>query len=144
MNNWFECVVKYDKVNEAGKLVSVKEHYLVDALSFTEAEARIVEEMKPYMSGEFSVSAVRRSKFVELFANKDDKADKWYRCKLFYLTIDEKNGIEKRTGTTMLVQAADLRDALDVLSVGMESYMGDYDVVSITETGIMDVYPYEV
>ena len=143
MNNWFECKIKYEKTAEEGKIASVNENYLVDALSFTEAEARIIEEMKPFISGEFSVAGIKRSRIAELFPSEDEEADKWYRCKVFYLTIDEEKGIEKRTGVTMMVQAANIKGALDGLVKGMETYMGDYEVASITETTIMDVYPYE-
>ena len=143
MNNWFECKIKYEKTTDEGKIASVNENYLVDALSFTEAESRIIEEMKPFISGEFSVSGIKRARISELFPSDDEEADKWYRCKVFYLTIDEEKGIEKRTGVTMLVQAADLEGALEGLVKGMETYMGDYEIASIAETTLMDVYPYE-
>ncbi len=143
MNNWFECKIKYEKTTDEGKIASVNENYLVDALSFTEAESRIIEEMKPFISGEFSVSGIKRARIAELFPSDDEEADKWYRCKVFYLTIDEEKGIEKRTGVAMLVQAADLKGALDGLMKGMETYMGDYEIASIAETTLMDVYPYE-
>ena len=143
MNNWFECKIKYEKTTDEGKIASVNENYLVDALSFTEAESRIIEEMKPFISGEFSVSGIKRARISELFPSDDEEADKWYRCKVFYLTIDEEKGIEKRTGVTMLVQAADLKGALEGLVKGMETYMGDYEIASIAETTLMDVYPYE-
>lgn len=143
MNNWFECKIKYEKTTDDGKIASVNENYLVDALSFTEAESRIIEEMKPFISGEFSVSGIKRARISELFPSDDEEADKWYRCKVFYLTIDEEKGIEKRTGVTMLVQAADLEGALEGLVKGMETYMGDYEIASIAETTLMDVYPYE-
>ena len=143
MNNWFECKIKYEKTTDEGKIASVNENYLVDALSFTEAESRIIEEMKPFISGEFSVSGIKRARIAELFPSDDEEADKWYRCKVFYLTIDEEKGIEKRTGVAMLVQAADLKGALDGLVKGMETYMGDYEIALIAETTLMDVYPYE-
>ena len=143
MNNWFECKIKYEKTTDDGKIASVNENYLVDALSFTEAESRIIEEMKPFISGEFSVSGIKRARISELFPSDDEEADKWYRCKVFYLTIDEEKGIEKRTGVTMLVQAADLKGALEGLVKGMETYMGDYEIASIAETTLLDVYPYE-
>ena len=143
MHNWFECKIKYEKTTDDGKIASVNENYLVDALSFTEAESRIIEEMKPFISGEFSVSGIKRARISELFPSDDEEADKWYRCKVFYLTIDEEKGIEKRTGVTMLVQAADLKGALEGLVKGMETYMGDYEIASIAETTLMDVYPYE-
>ena len=91
MANWFECRVKYDKMLENGMQKKVTEPYLVDALSFTEAEARIIEEVSPFISGEFSVSAVKRANFSELFF--DETGDRWYKCKLNFITLDEKSGM---------------------------------------------------
>ena len=117
--------------------------YLVDALSFTEAEARIIEEMNPYINGEFTVSGVKRAGYSELFPSEEDAADLWFKCKLFFITLDEKSGAEKKTSTTVLVQASDLRDAVKKLDEGMKGTMADYVIASVAETAIMDVYPYE-
>ena len=140
MLNWFECKIKYEKTADDGKIVRVSEAYLLDALSFTEAEARINEEMKPFISGEFIVSNIRRAKINELFMNEN--GDKWYRCKVFFISLDEEKGIEKRIATTMMVQANDVKEAWDGLKEGMKGSMADYQVAAITETAIMDVYPF--
>lgn len=141
MHNWFECKIKYDKTAEEGKIVKVVETYLMDALSFTEAEARIIEEMRPFISGEFTVSNVRRSRINEMFFNEN--GDKWYRAKVMFTTLDEEKGIEKCTPVTMYIQASDFDEALKGLKEGMKGSMADYHVYSITETPIMDVYKYE-
>lgn len=138
MSNWFECKVRYDKVTENGAVKKVTEPYLVDALSFTEAEARITEEQTPFISGEFNVSAVKRTKISEIFW--DETGDKWYLAKLAFITIDPKSGAEKKATTLILVQAKDFKTALDNLVDGMSGTAADYDIVSITETLIMDVY----
>ena len=143
LHTWFECRIKYEKVMENGMNKNVTEPYLVDALSFTEAEARIIEEMTPYISGEFTVSDIKRAGYSELFFSEDAKADRWFRCKLTFITLDEKSGSEKRTSTNVLVQASDLRDAVKKLDDGMRGSMADYLIASVTETAIMDVYPYE-
>lgn len=140
MLNWFECKIKYEKTAEEGKIVKVNETYLVDALSFTEAEARINEEMKPFISGEFVVSNIRRAKINELFANEN--GDKWYRSKVYFISLDEEKGIEKRTACTMMVQANNVKEAWDGLQEGMKGTMADYEVASIVETMILDVYPF--
>ena len=142
LHTWFECRIKYEKVMENGMNKNVTEPYLVDALSFTEAEARIIEEMTPYISGEFTVSDIKRAGYSELFFSEDAKADRWFRCKLTFITLDEKSGSEKRTSTNVLVQASDLRDAVKKLVDGMRGSMADYLIASVTETAIMDVYPY--
>ncbi len=144
MHTWFLCKISYDKELENGMNKKVTEPYLVDALSFTEAEARIIEEMAPYVSGEFSVAAVGRSKFSEIFFADDDiNASYWYKVKLGFITLDEKTGSEKKTFTDVLVQASDLRDAVKRLDEGMRGCMADYIIVSVAETPIMDVYTYE-
>ena len=140
MLNWFECKIKYEKTAEEGKIATVNESYLVDALSFTEAETRINEEMKPFISGEFIVSNIRRARINELFANEN--GDKWYRSKVYFVTLDEVKGIEKRTACTMMIQANDIQDAWNVLQEGMKGTMADYEVAGITETTILDVFPY--
>ena len=140
MLNWFECKIKYEKTVEEGKVVKVSESYLVDALSFTEAEARINEEMKPFISGEFIVSNIRRARINELFANEN--GDKWYRCKVYFISLDEEKGIEKRIAATMMVQANDLKEAWDGIKEGMKGSMADYQVAAIAETMIMDVFPF--
>ena len=141
MHTWFECKIKYEKTAEEGKIVKVAESYLVDALSFTEAEARIINEMKPFISGEFQVSNVRRSRINELFFNEN--GDKWYRAKVAFITLDEEKGIERMSPATMYVQACELEEALEGLKQGMKGSMADYRFMSLTETTVMDVYKYE-
>ena len=139
MSQWFECKVKYDKMNaETGVIKTVTEPYLVDALSFTEAEARITEEMQPFISGEFSVSAVRRVNLSDIFYHTG--GDKWYKVKTNFITIDEKTTAEKRTASFQLVQASEFKEALDVFMEGMKDTLADFEIASITETMLMDVY----
>lgn len=142
MHTWFECKIRYEKTMDNGMNKKVTEPYLVDALSFTEAEARIIEEMTPYISGEFTVSDIKRANYSELFPSEEEAADRWFKCKLAFITLDEKSGAEKKTPTQVLVQAADLRDAVKKLDEGMKGTMADYQIASVAETAIMDVYPY--
>ncbi len=135
---WFECKVKYDKTLETGAVKTVTEPYLVDALSFTEAEARITEEMQPYISGEFTVSAVRRVNLSDIFYN--ESGDRWYKVKTNFITIDEKTAVEKKTASFQLVQASEFKEALDVFMEGMKNTMADFEIASITETMLMDVF----
>lgn len=135
---WFECKVKYDKTLETGAVKTVTEPYMVDALSFTEAEARITEEMQPYISGEFTVSAVRRVNLSDIFYN--ESGDRWYKVKTNFITIDEKTAVEKKTASFQLVQASDFKEALDVFMEGMKDTMADFEIASITETMLMNVF----
>ena len=142
MHTWFECKIRYEKVMENGMQKKVTEPYLVDALSFTEAEARIIEEMTPFISGEFTVSDIKRANYSELFPSDEESTDRWFKCKLIFITLDEKSGAEKKTSTQVLVQAADLRDAVKKLDEGMKGTMADYQIGMVSETPLMDVYPY--
>lgn len=142
MNNWFECKVSFDRMGEDGLIKKVTEPYLVDAISFTEAEERITREIKPFVSGEFVVANIKRAKIAELFSN--EVGDKWYRCKVNFVSFDEKKQIEKRVAQNMLVQASDFRTALENLLQGMKGTMADYEIASITETAIMDVFSFSV
>lgn len=137
-NEWFECKVKYEKTMENGLQKKVNEPYLVDALSFTEAEARIIEEQTPFISGDFSVSAVKRTKISEIFYYEG--GDRWYLAKVAFITIDEKSGVEKKSNSFILVQATDFKNAVENFTKGMADTMADYEIVSIAETPLMDVY----
>ncbi|MDE6296850.1 MAG: DUF4494 domain-containing protein [Muribaculaceae bacterium] len=135
---WFECKVRYDKMMENGVVKKVNEPYLVDALTFTEAEARIMEEMKPFISGEYSISSEKKTKISEIFFN--DGGDRYYQVKVNFITLDEKTGAEKKTASLILVQASDFEDALKNFKDGMSGTLGDYEIASITETMLMDVF----
>lgn len=143
MAQWFTCKMKFDKTMENGLIKSVTESYLVDALSFTEAEKRFVDELKPFMSGEFEVSGISKARIAELFDSNDGLADRWFKARVAFITLDEKTGVEKRARQTMMVKAIDFRDALKNLDNGMSSTLGEWVIESIAETAIMDVYPYE-
>ena len=138
MSQWFETKVKYDKTLETGAMKTVTEPYLVDALSFTEAEARITEEMEPYISGEFVVTAVRKMNLADIFWKEG--GDRWYKVKINMITIDEKTAAEKKTASFSLVQAGDFKQALESFMEGMKDTMIDFEIASITETALMDVF----
>lgn len=138
MSRFIEAKVSYDKLLENGLKKRVVEPYLVDALSFTEAEARITEEVAPSISGEFSVSAVKKSNIGELFF--DDSGDRWYKVKAMFISIDVKSAVEKKKASYFLVQASDFKQALDNFNAGMKGTMADYEIAAISETVIMDVY----
>lgn len=141
MHNWFQCKVKYERNAEDGSITKVNEAYLIDALSFTEAEERINEEMKPYISGEFLVADIKRARISELFEN--ESGDRWYRSKIYFISLDEEKGIEKRIAATMFAQASTLKEAVEVIENGMKGTLADYEIASVTETNVMDVFKYK-
>ena len=142
-NEWFECKVKYERTLDDGKVKKVTEPYLVDALSFTEAEKRVIEERTPYMMGEFQVSDIKRARLAELFESDLESADKFYKAKLTFITLDEKTGAEKKSSHMVLVQAGDFESAVKRLKEGMKDSMSDYVISAMTETLILDIYHYK-
>ena len=139
MSQWFETKVKYDKTMlDTGAIKSVTEPYLVDALSFTEAEARITKEMEPFVSGELTVTAVRKVRFEDVLYHEG--GDRWYKVKINMITIDEKTGAEKRSASFSLVQASEFKLALDYFLEAMKSVPFDFEIVNITEMAYIDVF----
>ncbi len=141
MHNWFECKVSYEKMLENGMQKKVTEPYLVDALSFTEAEARIIDEIRPFITGEFTVTDIKRARISELFFNEN--GDRYFKFKIYFITLDEKSGAEKKTAAQMLAQATTLKEAISVLEDGMKGTISDYTIASVAETQIMDVFPFD-
>ena len=139
-NEWFECKVRYDKTLENGLIKKTTEAYLVDAFSFTEAEKRFIEEITPFMSGEFIVTDIKRARLSELFDSDDLNDDRWFKARIAFITLDEKSGVEKRTVQSALVKGCDLHRALARLDECMKGTLGEWLVVSIAETTIIDVF----
>lgn len=138
--NWFEVKVKYSMISENGAEKKVSEPYLVDALSFTEAEARINKELEPYLNDEFQIVNMKRANYTDLL--EDETGDKYFKCKVVFVTLDEEKGKEKKTSNYILVQAKDIEGALVNLKAGFRDMTIDWDVTTISETLIMDVFKY--
>lgn len=150
---WFECKIKYEKTQEDGTQKKVTELYVVDAMSFAEAEARVTEEMSSYISGTFTVEDVKKAPYGEIFFSDKADDDRWYKAKLDFITTDEKGGAqrpsessggrpekEKRSRVTYLVQARNLNVAIKAVDEVMGGSMIDYDAASVADTKIMDVF----
>lgn len=143
MLQFIEVKVKYGKIMENGLQKKTSEPYLVDALSFTEAEKRIIKEVSAYISGEFEVCAVKKSNVEEVLFSDAEMASRYFKTKIITITIDEKTGLEKRTAHHLLVQATTFKDAFSRVEKEMSNTMADYEIASITETMIMDVFLYQ-
>jgi hypothetical protein len=128
---------------EDGLPKKVKEAYVVDAISFSEAEERITHNMKQYISGEFDVVDIDRCVFKEIFFSDEDSADKWYKAKLQFITIDEKTEKEKKIAVYYLVQGSSLENARKNIDEVMGGTMIDYSIAGVNETKIMDVFEYK-
>ena len=140
---WFECKIRYEKVMEDGLQKRVSENYVVDALSFSEAEERIIEEMSSYISSEFDVIDIKKASYKEIFFADEDMADKWYKAKLQFITIDEKNDKEKRSAVNYLVNAGSFNGAVKNIEAVMSGTMIDYIIASVAEATLMDVFEYK-
>lgn len=138
--NLFETKIKYQKTDEDGKIKTVTETYLVDSISFTETEARITEELTPFLSGDFIVDSIKRANYNEMFL--DETGDKWFKAKVVFITIDEKSAKEKKTTSNMLIQVSDFDKAKISLIENMKGTMADYHIGGIVETNVIDVYLY--
>lgn len=141
---WFICKVRFEKTMEDGLQKKVTEIYVVDALSFTEAEARIMEQMSSYISGEFSVENIDPAPFGEIFFSDGETDDKWYKAKLAFITIDEKTDKEKRSIVNYLVQGGSFDQAKKHIEEVMGGAMIDYVIDTLKETKYMDVFEYVV
>lgn len=139
MANWIESAVIFDKIQQNGAVKKVTEKNLFDALSFTECEARTIEEMTPYISGEFTVKAVKKTKISEIFF--DETADRFYLFNVAFITIDEKHNTEKEAVAQILVQANDFDSAVAAFKDGMKGTIADWEIKSVAETPYMGVYP---
>ena len=139
---WFECKIKYEKVMEDGLQKRVSENYVVDVVSFSEAEERIIEEMSHFISGQFDVIDIKKASYKEIFFAESDSADKYYKAKLKFVTIDEKTEKEKRSNVNYLVQAGTLNGAVKNVDEVMGGTMIDYVIASVAETTLMDVFEY--
>ncbi|EJU16481.1 hypothetical protein HMPREF1323_0179 [Porphyromonas sp. oral taxon 279 str. F0450] len=144
MNYWFECKVSYERQADSMGMKKVSESYLVDALSFTEAEKRIIKEVRPFVSvGELEVVNIRRARIAELFLNDEAEDDRYFRAKVNFITVDEKSGSEKKTSATMIVKSDSLPNAVTELKAQLDSQMASYEIAAVTDTQILDVFQYE-
>ncbi|MBR0276155.1 MAG: DUF4494 domain-containing protein [Prevotella sp.] len=141
--NWFECKIRYEKIMEDGMQKKVTETYVVDAMSFSEAEERIIEEMSSYISGEFNVTDIKKASYGEIFFSDEPTADRWYKTKLQFITIDEKTEKEKRSNVNYLVHAGSFNGAVKNIDEVMGKTMIDYVIASVAETTLMDVFEHE-
>ena len=140
---WFECKIRYEKTMEDGLPKKVSEVYVVDALSFSEAEERIMEEMLPYNLVDIEIVDVKIAPYREIFFADDNLADQWFKAKLSFITIDERSNKEKRTSMMYLVNAGNISSAINNIDKVMSGTMIDYVTTSISATKIFDVFEYK-
>lgn len=140
--NWFEAKVKYVKVGEDGRERKVSEMYLLDAMSYTEAESRIVSEMEMIVKGDYNIASLKKSNISEVVTSEDETDDRWYKAKIAIIDADEVSGKEKSSYQYYLVAAADTNRALENIERALATFVVPYEVAGINDTKFMDVFPY--
>ena len=140
---WFECKIRYEKIMEDGTPKKVNEVYVIDALSFSEAEERIMEEMSSYISGEIELVDVKIAPYKEIFFADNNLTERWFKAKVVYITIDERTQREKRMPVMVLVNAGNINSAIKNTDEVMGGTMIDYAITAIQETKIFDVFEYK-
>jgi len=137
---WYECKIKYRKTDDSGVQKMATEPYLVDAISYTEAESRINEEMSAYISDEFKITNIKVANYAEI--HPFENSDRWFKSKVSLIAYDEESGKERKSNMYLLVQANDVKEAFDNTNEAMKNTMGDYTIPAVAESPIMDVFPY--
>ena len=141
MNNWFTVKVKYIKEFEDGTLKKVTEPYLIDSVSFTEAEARAYEEVGSYVRGEFAITGISKTDFADIY--QYDDADTWYKSKIQIINVDADSGKEKKSAQNYLVSAKSISTAIERLNESLGSMMASFEVVAVSLTPLVDIFPFE-
>lgn len=139
MQTWFTCKVKYQKIDDHGKMSRASETYLVDAINFTEAEKRIFEIMEQYVSGDIEVVGISRTNFTEIFNYEDGQY--WYKAKVGWSIFDENSSKETKVSNNMLVAANSVRDAYDRISENLETMLVPVEISAVALSPILDVFP---
>ena len=143
VSKFFEVKIQYQKTQEDGKEKKVTEQYVVEALSFTEAESRIAEEMLPYTDGDLDVVSEKIAPFNEIFLSDRTDDDKWFISKVGFITLDEKTAKEKKQTFRYLVQAATSEHALDYTKEMFSHGMCDYSIEAVQDTPTLNVFLHE-
>lgn len=140
---WFECNVSIERATDEGMQKKVNEIYVVDALSFGEAEEEVIAQTTPMATGELAVKNINPAAYGEVFFSDAPADDRWYKAKVTFITVDEKTAKEKRTSATYLVQAATFTGAVKNVEDVMGSSMMDWVIANVAETKIMDVFEHQ-
>ena len=141
MNNWFTVKVKYTKQLDNGALKRVSEPYLLAAMTFTDAEARIYEELGDIIRGEFNVTGIRPTEIHDIFAYDD--SDVWYKCKVKYESMDADNEKARKVTQNFLVSAASVEQAAERLNESLSTLMVDYEIPAIVVSPIVEIFPFK-
>lgn len=135
----FETQIRYDRINARGVQDTCTETYLVEALSFSQAEASITIEMQPYITGDLDIPAIKRISVADIIDRHNSDADKYFRAKLTYITINERTMKEKRQSFDYIVRANDIDSAHAAVVAYMKQSPQDYVIAKLEETRIVEL-----
>lgn len=142
MNAFFEVSIRCSEITEEGKVKKHRKKYLLDSVSVSEAEARIIEELKEMIQGDFCIEAIKKSNITELVDSNDDNDDKWFKAKVAIIDADSISGREKRSNQYFLVAGSDVDKSLENLQKALSTYVVPFEIVQVGDSNIMDVFPY--
>ncbi len=140
IRDWFTCKVKYHQIDDNGKEVKTMGIFLVDGLSYSDAETRIYTEMENTIRGAFKIINLTKSNYTEIINGEDTY--QWYKIKLSCITFDEETGKEKKSNYYYLVSASSCKEAIDNLENNIKNRISDYVISTVSVTNIIDVFPY--
>lgn len=146
VSQYYECKIRYEKQitdpqdKDCGKLKKVTESYLFDALSYTEAEARMVQEVAQYIKGEYSITNIKKTKIAEIIMKEEDICENWFNVKIRITVPDESKGIERVVPETLLVRAEDIEDCLKRFKEAFKGTISDYVITGISTSPILEYY----
>ena len=142
MNAFFEVSIRCCEITEEGKVKKHRKKYLLDSVSFSEAEARIIEELKEMIQGDFCIEAIKKSNITELVDSNDANDDKWFKAKVAIIDADSISGREKRSNQYFLVAGSDVDKSLENLQKALSTYVVPFEIVQVGDSNIMDVFSY--
>lgn len=140
MTNWYTVKVKYTKEFQDGTLKRVTEPYLVSSISFTDAEARIYQEVGEFIRGEFLVTSISKTDFADIF--QYDDAEVWYKAKVSYVSEDADSGKETKVNNNFLVSAHNVKEAYERIEESLKGLMVTYEIPTVSVTQIVEIFPY--
>lgn len=140
MNSWYTVKVKYTKEQEDGTFKRVTEPYLVDSVSFTDAEARIYEEVGSFVRGEFMITGMAKTDYADIISYEDD--GQWYKCRASYESLDADSGKSKKVTHNYLVMAGNVKEAFDRITESLDGMLVTVEISGISLSPIVDVIPF--
>lgn len=128
-----EVKVNYTRQTGEDNPGKVREAYLVESISCSDAEQQVTEYLKPYIYGDFEAPQIRKRQFFDVF--DDVHGYIWFEAKVEMITIDGDKVTRK--GVNILIKGTYIIDALHDLHEYLKQY--DCEVISIKKSAILEL-----